>query len=190
MTNSHLSPRRSLARVAVLAALLVIAGVLGARLVSTRVRETSAAGPYRPAVQDAAERLLESRLGIAGFGGTPVCGTEYLGAEPPRGERRRMFVRVRCVELCARDSVVVTGSAVATAAALTLVRSEHGWHPVGFEAPTDANYAHDIRAIFPPFIRQRLSSSEQDAEIVQRIRVRAAERFPGRRLDMAGGRCG
>lgn len=189
MSNAHLSTRRSLVRVAVLASLFVIAAALGSRLLSSRVRETSAAGRYPPAVREAAERLLDSRLGVAGFGGTPVCATEYVGAEPPRGERRRVFVRVRCVELCVRDSVVATGSAIATAAAVTMVRSRRGWHPVGFEAPTDAGYSQDIRAIFPPGIRQTVLTSRQNEVIEQRIVERAAQLHPGRRLD-EGVRCG
>jgi hypothetical protein len=186
MSNSHLTPRRSLVRVAVLAALLVIAGALGARLIATRVRETNAAHPYPPTVRAAAERLLDSGLGVAGFGGTPVCASEYVDAEPARGDRRRVFVRVRCVELCGRDSVVATGSAIATAAALTMVRSDRGWHPVGFEAPTDAAYVHDVRAIFPPGVRQTVLSSSESGALEQRIAERAGRLYPRRRL---GGRC-
>jgi len=188
MPDHYLATRRSLTRLAVLAALLVIAGALGGRLIATRVRESNAAGLYRPAVRDAAERLLESRLGIAGFGGAPVCATAYVGAEPERAGRRRVFVRVRCVEVCRRDSVLATGSAIATAAAVTLVRSERGWNPVGFEAPTDSAYARDFRAIFPPDIRQLLRSRWDEAAMEQRIGERADRLHPGRRL-VAGARC-
>lgn len=179
-----LSAQRSLTRVAVAA--LVLVG--GAALFARSLRPKSGARTVAPAtatlspvLRDETERLLERQFGRLATGGAPVCAIAEVGGEPAAGARRRVFVRAVCRELCLGDGGVASGTGAGFPAAISMVAHAGGWHVTGYESPTDAHFADDLNAIFPPATRQSLFSQESARAVEGRMAERIAARWPGQR---------
>lgn len=185
-----LSAQRSLIRVAVVAVALIGAAALFARCARQRTgtSEVVTAKTAPLALVPAIERALESRLPApAGGDGRTLCAAVPVGAEAAAEGRRRVFVLATCRQLCVRNGTVAIGTGVAFPAAAVVV----GDHVVGTEAPTDAHYAADVRAIFPPATRQLMDSDGTARRLRTRLDGRVAQLFPGARWlgDEAPGGC-
>ena len=170
-------------RVAIVAAAMIAFAAFALRSMASRVRSSTAptANARRfdvdTAIRGPAERLLE-RMQTPSRHGEVLCAVALAGAEAAQGLRRRAFVMARCQELCVVGAELMAGTGTAFPAALILVRDQDGWHPVGAEMPTDAHYARDLDAIFPPVTRQHLRERGLGLEARARLGARVAERWP------------